>query len=928
MKRKLLLFSFLLSTSLIFSQKNVLSISGKILDGEQHDPMEFVNIQLYSLPDSTYIMGSISGKDGDFKITADIKPGKYYIRVSFIGYETITKDIDLTNTSSHLNLGRISLNVNAIFLEGARVYAEVIPVIVTEDTTIYSAEAFSVPEGAMLEELVKKLPGVEISEDGKITVNGKEIKKIMVDGKEFFTEDPQVALKNLPANMVESVKSYDRKSDNARLTGIDDDEDEAVLDLSVKKGMKKGWFGNVLAGGGNKSRYEAGGMVNRFQDNSNLSVIASMNNTNNQGFSEFGDSGFGVKGNAGSGITSSKIIGATFAQELNKMELGGSVQYGYSDNDARRKRATETFLESGSIYGADTTISRRKRDDVSVNFKMEWKPDSLTTVTFRPNLTYSHTRSTGNGNSYTSNSLHQPVNSKYSTSLTESDNIGTNGNLQFFRKLNNKGRNFSLSARLQYSQNESDDYAFSRTFLYMADEEEIADRYSDKKNNGLTYRLQATYTEPISGKHSLQFKYTFQHRTSEAESYVYDREENDPYIDSLSSKVKNQYNTHQIETKLQGKYTKLNYNIGFSIDPQSSRSETAIGPNTGKNLEQTVTNFSPNLNIRYRFSKEKMIMVRYRGVSSAPEVEHLQEVIDISDPLYLQYGNPNLKPSFRNNVVLRYSNFVNNTQRNYSLNGTFSNTLNAVSRIITYDPETGGKESHIVNVNGNWNANAFFTFSTPFSNRKFTMSSSTNGGYADNVSYTNENREEPVKSTTHTWNLREKLTGSYRSDVFDVSLYTSVGYLLTQNSFRTSSNRETFDYQLGGNTNINLPWNMYLSTDITCRFYSGYAEGYNNSTIMWNAQVAKNFLKNNAATIRVKVYDILRQQNNVSRSISETMMSDTEYNTLGSYFMVHFVYRINTLGKSAGSSSNPNAGSRSQDRPQRGGGSGGESRYF
>ena len=454
---------------------------------------------------------------------------------------------------------------------------------------------------------------------------------------------------------------------------------------------------------------------------------------------------------------------------------------------------------------------------------------------------------------------------------------------------------------MDYRNNESDAYSDSEERFYNESEEidslSLLDRYTDKSNNGLTYRFQGSYTEPLSSNYRLQFRYTFQQRNSASSAFVYDEEEREIYIDTLSNKVKNQYNTHQIETNLQGKHSKFNYNIGFSLEPQSSQSETTVGLNTGKDLRQQVVNISPNARFRYRFSKQKMIMVRYRGRSSAPNVEYLQEVIDISDPLNLQFGNPDLKPSFRNMVTLRYSNFVSESQRSYRVDADFSNTMNAVTRRVDYNTETGGKESRMDNVNGNWNAGAYFTFSSPLPYRKITISSTTKTSYADNVSFASENRGKAVKSTTHTLNLGEKLSGVFRIELLDITLNAAVNYMLAQNSIRASNNRETVDFEFGGNANINLPWNMFLSTDINHRIFTGYSKGFDTDNLMWNAQISKNFLKNNAATIRLKIYDILQQQSSLTRSISDTSMSDTEYNTLGSYFMVHFVYRINTLGK-------------------------------
>ena len=279
-------------------------------------------------------------------------------------------------------------------------------------------------------------------------------------------------------------------------------------------------------------------------------------------------------------------------------------------------------------------------------------------------------------------------------------------------------------------------------------------------------------------------------------------------------------------------------------------------------------------------------MFRYRGRSSTPNIEDLQEVIDITDPMNLRYGNPNLKPSFNNNFTLDYRKFVPESMRSYSANLYYTSTLNSVANRMTYDPQTGARVYKKENVNGNWQARGFFSFNTPLKNKKFTISSNTNARFSDAVSYTSvgssKNADQEL-STTHD---------------------------LVRNSKQENSNRETFDYYIGGNTNVNLPWQVSISTDVNCRFKDGYTGGLNNNEVMWNAQISKNFLKNNSGTIRFKIYDILKQQSSLSRSISETMMSDTEYNTLGSYFMVHFVYRFNTLGGKSPNRRGPGGGPR------------------
>ncbi|HQJ89399.1 MAG TPA: outer membrane beta-barrel protein, partial [Paludibacteraceae bacterium] len=500
--------------------------------------------------------------------------------------------------------------------------------------------------------------------------------------------------------------------------------------------------------------------------------------------------------------------------------------------------------------------------------------------------------------------------------------------------LNDRGRNISILAKMDYLHNQSDNYSNSVTDFFMYDEEGnemdsvlLTDRYTDKLSNSYTYDFEVAYTEPIFKNHYLQVKYGFQHRYSESQSFAYDRAvEPSDFLDSLSSKVENNYNNHVIEVGLQGKYTKLNYKAGLSLQPQNSTSETSIGPNKGKTLEQKVVNFAPNICFRYKFSKKNSLTLNYRGQSSAPNIEYLQEVIDQDDPLNLKYGNPDLKPSFTNNVRLRYNLYNSETQRNLMFNLGYSNTLNSVANKMIYNTRTGGKETYKVNVNGNWNTNAYLVLGTPLGNRKFTVTNSTNATYSERVSFASEGNKlnvetkESKECTTQSFNMNDKLTGSYRVDMFDISLNASIAYLNAYNKIQKNSNRNTFDYEFGGNANLYLPWELSISTDMNYNLYSGYTDGFDDRELIWNAQIAKNFLKDNAATIRIKFYDVLQQQNSLFRSVSETEICDTEFNTLGSYFMIHLVYRINTLGKK---SFKKDKDDDDGPRPMRGGGRGG-----
>lgn len=890
-----------ITVTLITAQNKHLSLSGNVIDSYSKTPIGQATIQLLSLPDSTFVTGVASLDNGNFKLSS-LKPGKYVLKVSFIGYQTFIKSIQLSPSKPTVNLGQISLSPDAIMLEEAVIVAEAPEVTVVQDTTVYNTSAYRVPEGSMLEDLVKKLPGAEVDSEGKVTVNGKEIKKIMVDGKEFFSDDPKLAMKNLPVEMIDKVKAYDKKSDLARVTGIDDGEEEAVLDLTVKKGMKQGWFGNFIGGYGSKERYEAGAMANRFVDKAQFSILGSANNTNNQGFSEFGDAGEGLGGNAGSGINTSQSLGLNFAKDSEKLEIGGDVQYGHSDRDAWTKTATENYLQNGSSYTNSINTSNRDRHDVSANFRLEWRPDSLTNIIFRPSGSYSKTHTKSNGISTTLDNELDSINHKISDSYGKNSNISAKGNLQINRRLKGKtGRNLTLRLNYNYKNSNSNRWSYSETDFYKYDSISILDRFNDGENNSNSYKIQMTYTEPIFTNRFLQFSYSYQYKESHSQKYVYDANDYDYYpiearLDSLSNESKNKYMTQQAQISLRTIREKYMYNIGISLEPQKSTTTTLLGPNAKGPLSQHVWNYSPTIDFRYRFSKQEQLRVMYRGRSDAPDIEDLQVVKDVTDPMNLIYGNPSLKPSYSNRFMLFYNKYSPKTQRGIMANASFNNTLNSVTNKVAYNEETGGKVTHLVNVNGNWNTRLFFSFNTPFKNRKFTINTYTNAYYQNMVGYSSVNKGDAEKSTTRNLSLFERLRSSYRNDVFEISLFGSIRYGFSHNSTQKDKNQETFDYTIAANTNINLPWNLYFSSDINYNIKSGYGEGFDKNVILWNAQISKNFLKNKQATLRFKIYDILKQQSNLSRTVTSNYTQDTEYNTLNSYFMFHFVYRLNTFG--------------------------------
>ncbi len=913
---KVFLFSVLFCLGASFSWGA--QVTGVVMDKDGKQTLPYADVELLAVSDSSQVMGEMSGEDGKF-LLEDIKKGEYLLRVSFMGYEDRYRKVKIAEDTSSIALGKVFLKVDSQMLESVAVLANATPLQVKEDTLVYNASSFRVADGAMLEDLVKKLPGAELTNDGKLVVNGKEVKKILVDGKEFFSDDPKVSLKNLPANMVKHVKAYDKKSESAQLTGVEDDEDEMVLDLSVKKGMKDGWVGNVFGGLGSdlrrddpKLRFEAGGSASKFSDNSNFSIVANANNTNTSG----NDGGNNMNASAGNGINTVGNIGLTFAKERSKKyDYGGNVQYNHSKNDAERTTHRETYRKSGTTFSDEEESSLRRTDRVSSSFRFKWAPDSMTNITFRPNISYSHSKSEVNNSTLNFNKYHQLNYDKSTYRNNEGDNLNLNSSLRFVRKLNDKGRNIGLNATVGYTHAPSDQSSTSRTsFRFYEDSLDtdetidsllLTDRWTEKENNNLNYSVEASYTEPLFARHYLTFRYRFQHRGSDSYSYVYDREDLTARIDSLSSSIENSYNTHRAEVGFQGRSEKMNYNIGFALQPQTSSTHNLLGKNVGKDKKQTVLNFSPSLRYMYRFDKQSNLMLRYSGQSSAPDVEDLQEVIDETDPMNLRYGNPDLKPSYTNNISARFKKYNSDKQSSIMVNLSFRNVVNAISNVILYEPSTGTQAYRRTNVNGNWNASAQFSNSTPFrKHRSFLFSSNMKASYSNDVSYEGDDlsSKEYTKRKTHMLDLYGKYQLGYNHDKFDTHVYVVGMY--------QKSETPTEELEAGLDLNVNLPWNMVLSTNLNYHHYWGYSDSFDEDAILWNASLTKNFLKNNAGAFRFKVFDILGQQSNLNRRVSESSVVESVYNTLGTYFLFQFTYKFNTLGSKASKEENMGEGPR------------------
>lgn len=970
MRKSFLLAILLLMTTIAFAQKR--EISGFLVDSESKEPLSLATVQLLKM-DSTFISGAMSNDSGKFVIQAPAND-KYLLKVTSVGYIPTVKRIQMQDDHD-LNMGLLQVLANSTLLKEAVVKAQALKVTVKEDTFIYNSAAYRTPEGSTIEELVKRLPGAQVDDDGKITINGKEVKKILVDGKEFMTGDTKTAMKNIPTSIIEKVKAYDQKSDLARVTGIDDGDEQTVLDFGTKPGNNKGLMANVDVGVGTKDRYSSRLFGGYFNSDWRVFGMGNANNVNDMGFGGRGG-GFGRGRN---GLNASKMVGANINYEKkDTLKVDGSVRWNHSDGDAYSKTSSENFVSTVGSFSNSINQNYSRSNSWNAQFRVEWTPDTMTNIMFRPTMSYSTSDGLSASQSasfnedpytYVTSPLDElaalsadsvVVNSNKNSSMSYSKNKSFGAMLQFNRKLNSKGRNVTLRADANYSDSESNSLSMNNVHLYQMKDQYGNDstyqtnRYSLTPSKKWNYTLQATYSEPLWKGAFLQLRYRFNYSYSKSDRNTYDfsnlgedffsslstgyrmwnnyldylaTETGMPYSDYLDkdlsrfSEYKNY--THSIELMLRMIRTKWQLNAGVLAQPQKShyvQDYQGVSADTTRN----VFNVSPTFDFRYRFNKVSNLRLNYRASTSQPSISDLLDIYDDSDPLNISTGNPGLKPSFTQRFSLFYNSYFQQTKQAAMAHVNFSTTNNSISRRVTYNDVTGGRLTRPENINGNWDLNAALMFNTPLDSAgNWNVNTFTNFSYNNNVGYVTLGRnQDSQKNTTKDMNINERLSASYRNDWLEVEFDGSLNYRHSRNQLQATSNLDTWQFSYGLNFNVQAPWGTTLATDVHMSSRRGYSDAsLNTNEFVWNAQLSQSFLKGKPLTIMLQFYDILHNQSNFSRSISASQRTDTEYNAINSYAMLHINYRLNLFGsKEARRGMRGGPGDGPGDGPGRGGG--------
>ena len=915
------------------------TISGRLTDIDSKESMDQATIQLFWMRDSSFVGGTISNEKGIFSLEAPSN-GIFRLKISSVGYQTFVQEITIRN-NRNVDLGELRLSPDAVMLEGTVVTANVPQVVVKKDTLVFNPEAYRTPEGSAIEELIKRIPGSDIDEDGNITINGKQVKKIMLDGKEFMLGDIETALKNLPVSIIQNVKFYDRQSDQARITGIEDGNKETVLDFSVKKGMNRGYMTNIDIAGGTKHRYSGRVMGSSFTDNTRLVILGNANNKEENG-------GWWNR----RGLNAQKTLGANINyDDGKKLKIDGSIRWNHRDGDNQNENSSENFYsQEHRTFSNSRSMNFSRSNNWNGNIRFEWKPDTLTNILMRVSGSYG----TNDGTSMSSNAtfsddpyqhvlsplniedinqmnrLGLAVNHEQQTGMNYGRSKSGNGSIQLYRRLNPRGRNITVRIEGSMGDNQNRNVSNSDVHLFRIknhlDEDSLyfKARYSTTPSDNSGYALNATYSEPLWKGAHLQANYELRYSKNKSDRNTFDfshlpvnmfegiipvyrdwdtwlsplYDTMEQYLDKDLSRYSEYENyTHNMRLTLRHWEEKYDYNVGFLIQPQRSnfiQDYRGIYIDTVRN----VTNFTPTLDFHYKFSDQSNIWFHYRGDTRQPDITQLLDITDDSNPLYITQGNPGLKPQFTNSLNVYYNNYINRYKRSVVIYANYRHIRNSISNLVRYNAETGGSVTRPENINGNWNVDGGFTFNTALDSiAHWNIGTNTRVRYNNYVSYVAQKQADAEKNNTRSVNLNERVNVSFRNSWLEVTLDGSFNYQHTRNKLQPDNNLNTWQFSYGGQVMVHLPAGFEISTNIHENSRRGYNDPSSNTNeLIWNGQISKTFLKSKTLVVALNFYDLLGQQSNYERWVGANGRSDTRYNSINSYAMLHVRYRLNMFG--------------------------------
>lgn len=902
-----------LTPRLLPAQDKRVKISLIVKDSLTANPVESATVAVYRSQAKNIYKYGVSNASGVAQIQ-DIPLGDYRIKIDMMGYLSQERMVSVKGDKNPLFLGEVMLKEDVTYLESIVVSALGNPIVAKKDTIEYNAGSFHTTENSTLKDLLQKLPGVEIDADGSITVNGQDITKVMIEGKEFFSDNPQIATENLPAKIIEKVRVVDRKSDQARFTGIEDGEEEKVLDLSLHKGMMNGFFGNVSGGYGTDNRYQGGGILAKITETSQLSLLANLNNTNNRGFRDiagnmmqnmrvsgpgFRGGGMGGMWGRNEGITTSYMGGLTGAKDINdKLKLDGNYMYGRSEKLQEQKIERENILPDRNFFYNQDKSSLAVSDGHNAGLNVEYKWNERNQLVFRPRVNIGY----GSFEDKSSYESHYPAGDSINRGLSiangKNNSQQTNGNLTYSHRFKKAGNTLTIGFNYSYSNNEIKGLNRSETHLFGSAEDgsdgvSMVDQRYDQQSLSYSLRGRSSFTFPVAERRYLEANYSYRYNKGTAIKNAYDYNASTERYDipdpDYTNDFKNIFIRQQIGINYRSNQEKYRLTLGFNVQPTYTRSYGDVGK-VNRDYTHSVVNYAPNAQFEYNFSENSFLRMDYWGRTEQPSIDRLAPVPDNSNPTLIKLGNPDLGPEFQHRMRVNFMDTKMETFRTLfgRLDATY--TMNHIVNKSWYTDD-GIRYTQPVNEGSALSLNGSFMYNAPIARSKFYIGNSLMIRYSKGSSYSNA-----VLNRIDNTGVYETLRFTYRGDNLNARISGRFGLSKAWYSLETSPNSTTWNNNVEVSIDWTTPWwGLSLETDFSYKYYLGYGENYNQDAMIWNGSIEKNLFKNKAV-LALKAYDILNQAITIRRNTTDSFIEDTENNTLRQYFMLSFTYRFGTFG--------------------------------
>ncbi|MBL0056033.1 MAG: outer membrane beta-barrel protein [Chitinophagaceae bacterium] len=920
MRKTLLVIVVILLGSTVRAQ-----VKGTVIDSAGKKPIDKAVIGLVVKSNPSDTVYTFTDEKGQFRFD-EVPSSGFSIVIRNMGYRPMARYVAVTKKEKTIDIGTMTLASLGKLLE--EVVVQVAAIVVKEDTIEYNAGSFKVKENAVVEDLLKKLPGVTVDKDGNVTAQGKSVSRVKVNGKDFFGGDVKTATKELPANIVDKIQVIDDYGDQATVSGIKDGDPDKVINITIKKDKNKGFFGRVTVGGGTDQRYQGSFNGNYFNNNQQISLFANSNNTNSSlfnfggggnrgatsmmrsGMSAMSDMGgmsaangmmqsgsLGLLGSGNnSGVSATNSIGFNYRDQWGKrISVYGSYSYSHRNTSQLTNTSSQNFFENNSF------INNQDQDVLTIGnshrftFNLEYQVDSFNYLKISPSVNFSGS----DANNKTAFEYTQTNGTKTSDgnnkNLTDSKAPNIAATILYNHKFRKRGRNFSASITLGTSENNSIQDVTNLSYQYVTP---VGPRnlyqYTDQNNDNRNYGVRFTYSEPLSKIRSLDFSYShnFSYGRNNKQTFDVDPNTNAKILNNfLTNDYENDYYNNRIGLSLRTTQKKYNYTVGISVLPVNLKGRSITRDSAYKSINRV--NVFPIARFVYNFSRTKSFNFNYTGNATQPTFSQLQPVQDLSNPQAITTGNPNLRPSVNHNLNFSYNNFNFISGKVIFTNFTFSTIRNQIVN-NTISKGAGRQLSVPENVNGYYNLLGFYAYSKPFKNRKYVITVNGSANYNHNV-----NLIDSIRNIGQNWVLNQGFTFEFNYKEW-LELGAGISYGLndvkykntTAKSVSTLQNSSSNNWTFSHNINIDFTKTLTLKYDIDYTINNGLASSVSRNLVIMNASLEQQLFKKKNGVIRLAAYDLFKQNTNISRNVSANAITDTRTNRLTRYFMLSFTYRL------------------------------------